>query len=120
MMWQNHFPDGIFPSVTISFPSALCGINAIFPPKALPFSYGCFINRSAALCNLGHKSEYLAQISRKQIINLQFRPEMVKIVGEPEAVDETKQVREQLEIWGNLKSGMAIIAPPNEKADNNL
>ena len=45
---------------------------------------------------------------------------MVKIVGEPEAVDETKQVREQLEIWGNLKSGMAIIAPPNEKADNNL
>ena len=45
---------------------------------------------------------------------------MVKIVGEPEAVEETKQVREQLEIWGNLKSGMAIIAPPNEKADNNL
>ena len=42
------------------------------------------------ICNLGHKSLDVAQIPRTQVIHLQFRPKMEKIVGEPEA-DEGKQ-----------------------------
>ena len=47
------------------------------------------------MCNLGHKSLDVTQISCTQmIINWQFLPKMVKIALEPQAPGETK-----FEIW---------------------